>query len=542
MQDMSFDFKTPMYAFNGIRFGLQLFTFENIYTNDPAHTTTSCESEAIFAVHANRLMFAGGQEHAEGMIRLNASKASRGTRFTIEAKCQRRIRGVKLIIKDIPHGEVVNLRESKSMSIDKQGVILKYPNGWHHLATPLVVLRTREGKCLYFRSLDDSVREKRFAIVPKGDTYDVELIFDESAVNNGFDLSVPAWEIGEVNDPEEIYRDHTEFIEQTYQLEPWETRNDVPNWARDIALVASINCRHWTGYIFNNYNQVLDKLKWIADKIDGKRVLAYLPGWEGRYYWQYGEYRPDPAMGGDEEFARLVMEAKKLNIRVMPMFGITIVNRGFSNFEQFGAPAQMRTAGGNLAQGSPDWDSSRHYDHGWQVWLNPGSPTWQNYLVSQIVHLLDKFKFDGVYLDISALYANDPNWDTTDGIIELTRKIRKNHPNVLIGGEGWFDAIGRATPLTLSGHHEHVLCYHDEPYAPMFDNHSRQFGHLCMGDPSRGSTGVHEWGINTWDTRTPLRKGVIPTLQIVEDTLEAAPDKVIQIIEDAKEYARRYLK
>ena len=39
----------------------------------------------------------------------------------------------------------------------------------------------------------------------------------------------------------------------------------------------------------------------------------------------------------------------------------------------------------------------------------------------------------------------------------------------------------------------------------------------------------------------PLRKGVIPTLTIVDGTLENAPEKVEQIIADAKQYAEKYL-
>ncbi|CAK4843185.1 unnamed protein product [Aphanomyces euteiches] len=191
--------------------------------------------------------------------------------------------------------------------------------------------------------------------------------------------------------------------------------------------------------------------------------------------------------------------------------------------------------------GSVDWDASRHYDHGSGAMLNPGAPGWQNRLVTQITGLMDKYGFDGVFLDISAAWVNDPYYPYFDGLVELCRRIRDNRPEAYIAGEAWFDAAGAPTPLTQSGHTDGVMHYHDEPYAELFDKYNRCFGHLCLGDPGRGSTGVHELGYNLTQTRTPLRKGVIPTLTIVEDTLTSAPAKVLEIIEDAKQYAKLYL-
>src|SRR5699024_2973352 len=65
----------------------------------------------------------------------------------------------------------------------------------------------------------------------------------------------------------------------SYGLVPWEKRSDVPDWAREISLIASLHCQHWTGYIFNDYDRVLENLKKICTQVEGRRILAYLPGW-----------------------------------------------------------------------------------------------------------------------------------------------------------------------------------------------------------------------------------------------------------------------
>lgn len=40
---------------------------------------------------------------------------------------------------------------------------------------------------------------------------------------------------------------------------------------------------------------------------------------------------------------------------------------------------------------------------------------------------------------------------------------------------------------------------------------------------------------------TPLREGIIPTLSLVEDTVKDHFEKVKEILDQAKEYSRRFL-
>ena len=94
-------------------------------------------------------------------------------------------------------------------------------------------------------------------------------------------------------------------------------------------------------------------------------------------------------------------------------------------------------------------------------------------------------------------------------------------------------------PLFQSGHTDGWMHYHDRTSPKLFTRFSRAFAHLCLGDPGRGSSGVHEQGINT-ETMTPLREGIIPTLSLVEDTVDNHFEKVKVILDQAKEYHKRY--
>ena len=124
----------------------------------------------------------------------------------------------------------------------------------------------------------------------------------------------------------------------------------------------------------------------------------------------------------------------------------------------------------------------------------------------------------------------------------LCEKIRSRRPNILISGEGWYDALSTAMPVLQSGHSDGPMNYHDGIHQPFFDTWAREFAHLCLGDPAHGSTGVHELGYNTVQWRTPLRKGIWPTVTLVGDSIEKAPERVEQILQDARDYADRFLR
>jgi hypothetical protein len=539
MQDLSFDFNDPTFRFNSLQFSIQVFTFKNVY----GLSGSSCqitETQEQYRVDCEKLTWAGAQDVVEGHVSVVAVANGQKTTFQIAAGCAQTIRCVKLVLRGMPDGDVVNLRETPRKVVPPEGLMLHYPSGWRDLYAPLVILEATDHTYTYVRSLDPAVREKRFALLPKNNALDIELIFEEDATTMLNTVAVPPWEVGTCSTPEDMLGEHMRHVERIHHLVPWEARQDVPAWAKQIALIAAIHCQHWTGYKFNDYARVLDTIQWLAHHMPAEQILVYLPGWEGRYYWQYGDYRPDNRMGGTQSFAALMEGARNIGVHMMPMFGINVVNRSIENFEQWGAPAITSRAGGVPGAGSVDWDGSRHYDHESLALLNPGAPTWQNRLVTQITELIDTYHFDAVFLDISAAWLNDPRYNTYDGVVRLVQRIRERQPNVLVAGEGWYDLIGVATPLVQSGHSDGVLHWHDEPYAALFDTYNRSFAHLCLGDPGRGSTGVHELGYNPiW--RSPLRKGIIPTLTIVEDTLERAPGRVMQILDDAKQYAALYL-
>lgn len=543
MQDLSFKFPTPHFCFGGFEFSVMVYSFRNVYAPDENKMRIT-QNEGVISAVGNGFRWAGGQMEMDGRIEIKAGVCDNGIRIKAAAEIRSKgedIRCIKITIHGLPEGKLINLIDARPREIPKEGLNLKYPEGWRDVGTPLVIMETVQDKLLYFRSLDHMVRDKRFVFVRSGQKINAELIFEEAAVQMTGRIETPEWEIGRGESIAEIYEPHRKHVENCYGLVPWEERKDVPDWAREISLVAAIHCQHWTGYVFNDYAQVLENLKKICMQVEGRRVLAYLPGWEGRYYWKYGNYSPDERMGGKEGFRKLCEDAKKMGVHVMPMFGINVVGSHFENYEEWGLPSEFRGSGGGQYGGSVDWDGSRHYDHCSNRNLNPAAPRWQNRLYSQVTALMDEFGFDAAFFDIAAVWMNDPNHYLYDGVKQLMNRLKQHNPDMLLAGEAWYDGLAACIPLLQCGHTDGVLHWHDEAYAPMFDTYARGFGHLCLGDVSRGSTGVHELGNNPI-TRCPLRKGIIPTITITDGTLDNAPAAAAEIFSDANRYAELYLK
>ena len=241
---------------------------------------------------------------------------------------------------------------------------------------------------------------------------------------------------------------------------------------------------HWSGRVLLDYAAMLETLRFVAERIDAGRVLAYLPGWEGRYYWRYGDYRPDSRLGGERGFAALCEGARELGFHLMPMFGIHCANAWLPRFRDLDASVYMKSATGNRFHGNqPDWDLARAHDTGWQAWLNPGHPAWREALAEQIEALAARHPFDAVFLDTTEVWTNDPDHPVYDGIRSLVQRLRSTLPGRLLAGEYDYDALIALFPLFQRAWWTS---------APTWTRrYLRRFGHLCEGEPEGRKGGLH---------------------------------------------------
>jgi hypothetical protein len=537
VNDLSFDPRDPLYeapGLSGVRWGLQIFTTRNLYGLDPQRVSLTHEGEGVRLV-SEGLSWAGQQQRARGRVEARAVWQDGALTWRVEARHDEPIKAIKLLLwglpdaalgqgwwhPTLPDGEVVR-------PTGEQPLLWRYP--WPEWLTSWACAGDDGGVCVSIR--DSEVRAKRlYVYMPPyaGGKQVVELVCEEDARRWGGHFETPEMRLracGSAGEVRHDFEEHLAFVEQVFGVPVWEKRQDVPVWFRDVRLVLNLHGQHWTGYVFNTFDRMAEALRFMTRHIDGKHLLAYLPGWEGRYYFAYPFYRPGEALGGDAGFRRLLATARELGVRVMPMFGMHGANAQlYPEWEQ--VAFRNRTDRYVELINRPDWDSDRSGEDD-QVFLNTGEPVFRHHLLTQVSSAVAHYDLDGVFLDTSACWFNDPWHNLYDGYRALVAELRARHPNILIAGEGWYDALLALFPANQSWLGVDLRYRYPE----VLTRYARALGHLMDGTPGTGSTGVHEGGFRVPKTIEP-QPGHIPALGIADGTLEKYGEEVVRVCRKA---------
>ena len=527
----SFDFPEPSVEFAGLRFGFLVFTRENAYALDASAMAAEGSGDALTLTSA-RLTSAGGQLKAEGRVEARLRKDGDAVLCDVTAQMDQPIKAVTVVVRGIPRGKL-SAGGGEPFDPKDDEVLWGYPFGagdlWGDntawgLGTPVTVVQGSDGGCIALSSLDDRVRAKRFYFQPGEQGYKVELVHEVEGWMDRQTVQVPTWSVRRAASLEAAVQPHYEHLERAYHFPRWETRSDVPDWLRKTQLVVTLHGMHFTGYIFNDYARMLDILRWIATQISPAQVLAFISAWDGRYYWDYPTYQAAPRMGGEAGFKRLIQEGQRLGFKMMPMFGANASNRKLPNFANFADAATERVDGDPFNLSWVDWDNDRHQE-GFGVYMNLGVESWRRWLTGRIAETIDRYGVDAYFLDIIGGWMNNTKADMHEGARTMIAELRRRYPRVLCCGEFLYDALLEFIPLYHASYSTHYV-----PYA-------RFFSHLSHPAPGRGSSGVHESGFGKWDAGTlslSRRPGLIPTLNIVDDTFTKYRDQMSDIIAQAK--------
>ncbi len=529
----SFDFPEPAVEFAGFRFGFLVFTRENAYALD-ARTMTATAGDNELSVTATGLVWAGGQEKTTGRVTAHLRLMADAVEWDVTAEMPQPIKAVTTVLRGVPRG-TLSSGGGEPFDPKDDEILYGYPFGAGDLfggntasgmGTPLVAVVSDDQHALALSSLDDCVRAKRFFFQPGEHGYRVELVHEVEGWLDQTRVVVPTWRVGRAATLEAAVAPHYTHIERAYRFPRWESRADVPTWLKQTALVVTLHGMHFTGYVFNDFARMLEILQWIATQIPAERVLAFVPAWDGRYYWDYPTYRAAERLGGEAGFKRLVEEGHRLGFRFMPMFGANAANRRLPNYAQIADAATAKIDGDRFELDWVDWDNDRHQE-GWGVYMNLGVESWRRWLVGRIADTIERYGVDAYFLDIVGGWINNTAADMHEGTRKLVAELRERYPQVLACGEFLYDALLEFIPL-----------YH--VYSPRGVDYARFFSHLSHPAPGRGSSGVHESGFNDWDAKTlslSRRPGLIPTLNVVDDTFTKYRDQMAAVIAQAKAWA-----
>ena len=534
-QKFSFDFAEPGVVFGDHRFSFLVFTEENTYSLDKAKMVAKGNDDSL-QLTADGFVWAGGQEKAPGKLVAVFKKNGANIDWEITVEMDRPIKTVTTVVRDVPRGNIAfgggQPQEPQNATANRDGDSLAaYTFGGGDLngppasmATPLAILQSGPTDFYYFTSADDRVRPKRYYFQAGEKGYRVEMIYEHDAWQESKRITLPTWTLGRASTFEEALSPHMTHIEKAFHLQPWETRPDVQQWQRDLALVVTLHGMHYTGFIFNTYAQQLEILRWMATQIPANRVLVFLSAWDGRYYWDYPKYVVPERMGGEKGFKQLISEGQKLGFKMMPMYGANSANKKLADYWKIAPSITKKIDGNDYNLDWVDWNNDRHQD-GWLAYMNLGADGWRKHLEGRISEMIERFGVDAYFLDIVGGHVNSTTGDMHEGTRTLVKNLQQKYPKVACVGEMSYDALHEFIPMYQVG-------------LGRWSKYSRNFSHLSSPAPGRGSSGVHESGFGRFNTDTlGLGQNTIPTLQVVDDTFTRYKDVMSQVIARAKQRA-----
>ncbi len=183
MEDLSYSFPSPHFYLGGFEFSVMVYTFRNVYAPKMDGIKLEQNGDTLLA-KCQGLVWAGGQMEIPGNVTVKACVCEQDILVEASASLEEvseDIRSIKLVIHGLSEGKIINLTDARPKTIPEEGLILKYPEGWRDVGTPLVIMKTESDRLIYFQSLDNMVRDKWFVFVPSEYGINAELIFEEKA-------------------------------------------------------------------------------------------------------------------------------------------------------------------------------------------------------------------------------------------------------------------------------------------------------------------------------------------------------------------------
>lgn len=537
MYTIGYDFRDTFVAFGDLEFAVRLATLENIYAPDPARLEIKPYENGV-RLTAQGLIWAGGQQCAEGRLEFEITRGA-DNRYIVSANgahANEIAKSMLLLVRGIEVAALTHARGERAALAEtawgKRWITARrYPQ--RGAVMPLVFIQDARGDPWFALSKDARVRAKYFASYWDYLTNQqiLALSHEQDARAQSNQIELPAWHIGRMTDSQAVVLERCHDLEKNLGLTPYAQRTDVPRWLDDIQLVLYLHGEHWTGHVFNTFDQMSEVLHWVAARIDGKHVMAFLPAWDGRYYYNYPLYEPSERLGGGAGLKRLVEQALQLGIKVVPMLGANGANAAY--VEQLGLRgAVLRDAWGKEKRLDwVDWDYDLATENNGFL-LNLGHPGFRAYLLERASRLVSEFGVDGIFLDITYYWENDPQYSPYEGTIVWADEMRRRHPHLLLFGENSYDALWGIFPIFA------------EDQGPVgleaaLHRYARQTYYLAHPSPGRGSGGSHEgaWHYQGWKWNVP--ELTIPALSIVEDTITTYARETEAEIERAKQWAFR---
>jgi len=414
--------------------------------------------------------FQRGGEVKEASLNLELYRLPRGIGWKCTVEGFKSMYGVRFSLKYLPVGKVaVPVPGGLDVELEDEGVYN------FTLGSARFAIFECPDKTLWIRANERPFRLNRIWVNRTGQKMVLDTYSEENAWERAENYSSPLWVLEEVGGWKSAVEEYRLWMEKTYGLKTFEQREDVPNWAKEIALYVNIYAHTYTNRIHYTFSDISNVLGEVAKRFPARNTLVYLAGWDGRIDMTYPEYKPSKDVGGEEGLKSLIDKAHSLGFKMMLHFNMWGVGYNSPLYEKFKEHRVRDSEGRALG-----WSFDHNKDGVTEdlfAYVSLDHKDFRELLLEKISAIVEKYGIDAVHLDQSAAYINDPRHDTFRGFKLLVEEVKRRFPSLLIEGEGIDERTVALTPIY------HVWARGDKKhpvFRELFNVYAKPVGHMDM--------------------------------------------------------------
>ncbi|MBN1584105.1 MAG: hypothetical protein JXA89_25570, partial [Anaerolineae bacterium] len=324
----------PSVTFSGLAFTPSAVTLA--CPVEPAEYEVQETADGI-AVRVTRCVIGDSDQTYDGSMTLRIWRETGGALcWQAEAQMPDPIKGVRVEIEPLacervhtPTGrEVWEVTDEQAFSGQ-----FPYPRSGAFVWAQCLFLESTEGIWM-LRSEDHPPRYQRYRVERMEGGCRLMTYLEPLAFARRPACTTPVWRLERVPDLVSGARQHSEWMAQAYGWRSLEERGDVAPWLLDISLCVYAYCCSGYGSITMTFSQLEERLRQIAKHVDPHRTLLQLVGWDGLLDWRHPDYEPDPRLGGNSGFQKLMHTAHTLGFRVGTHLNIQALGTKNPQFEE----------------------------------------------------------------------------------------------------------------------------------------------------------------------------------------------------------------
>ncbi len=542
------DFQKQVIDFDQYSFSVSVLTTAGPV--DPFSFELRKDSNLVKAL-ALDCICANTRQSYTGKIEFNVGRNVNGSiSWQVFAEMSDPVKGIKVEIHSIPGTRITMFPDWTADLPEGEYVQFAFPSGYYpyqiipqseskayHLNAQAFILHNKnESKNFLLRSEDSPTRFHRYWICRKQDSLRLITYTEANACERKTEFATAEWLIEKVPDIMTGFRKHMDWMEQAYGLTNLDSRQDAPDWIHNLYLNIAFQCRGSHGRVCHSFDQISERLQQIAEYIDPNKSMLLLAGWDGPWDWTYPFYRPDPSLGGEDGFKRMMKTAHELGYKVgvhMNVWGLGKKNPAFEEIKHF-LDHQCRDAEGRPLQWEYDMDGDDQDDIIF-YYISPDHEPWRQYMMDRILMAVNDFDLDIVHLDQSSLLINDCCHNHYPGVVKLFQELRENLPvEVVLSGEGTSEPLVFLYPMceqTPQGRFN------------LFNYFVKSFDYGYYPEKGEGRLTYDAFDQFEWDSASfynhlnqCINSGIIPTLRLGDYSMRIDSKEAIAVYEAAKNY------